>query len=184
MESEHEIPSIGVGADDFWRAWLGDRPFFARMCGRWLSGDAFEIEDVLSLGALKALHFVQSNPSAVRRFRPWALRILYNLCVDRIRARGRALVLYSEDDAQEVDAPQRPAMSVPDHEVFRAELGEALARAIDALPQRLRETFELRFLEALPYEEISERLAISQDNARKRVQQARAFLRRELGVFA
>lgn len=168
--------------DEFWRSWMSEQAFFVRMCRRWLPGQPHEVEDVLSHGALKALRFVQRNPGLVQRFRPWALRILYNLCVDRMRARSRGVLLYSDDEEQICESP-RGSPARPDHEVFRGELGSAIDRAIAALPSRLRTTFELRFLEVLPYAEISERLEISQDNARKRIQQARSLLRRDLREY-
>jgi len=150
------------------------------MCRRWLPGQPYEIEDVLSHGALKAFRYVQRNPGVVQRFRPWALRILYNLCVDRMRARSRGLQLYNEEEDQVCESP-RGCPARADHEVFRLELGAAIDRAIATLPSRLRTTFELRFIELLPYAEISEMLEISPENARKRIQQARSHLRRELG---
>ncbi len=171
-----------VDANDFWRSWQRERAFFVRMCRRWLPGQRHEVEDVLSHGALKALHFLQRNPGRVRRFRPWALRILYNLCIDQMRARSRGVLLDRGDEEQVCESP-RGHLARPDHEVFRGELGTALDQAIAALPPRLRRTFELRFLEVMPYTEIAEQLEISEENARKRIQQARILLRRELREY-
>ena len=160
---------------------MAERAFFVRMCRRWLSGYPDDVEDVLSHGALKAIRYIRRHPGAVRRFRPWALRLLYNLCVDRMRSRGRLTLLGDDDDPVTHSPLGLPA--APDHEVFRGELGVALEQAIARLSPRLRTTFELRFHEALSYPEIAARLDISQDNARKRIQQARATLRGELSGF-
>ncbi len=181
MELRQATPT-SPETDDFWRSGLRERDFFVRMCRRWLPGQPHEIEDVLSHGALKALRYVQRNPGAVRRFRPWALRILYNLCVDRMRSRSRGVQLYSDEEEQVCESP-RGCPARADHEVFRLELGAAIDRAIATLPSRLRRTFELRFIESRPYAEISAMLEISPANARKRIQQARNHLRRELGDF-
>ena len=48
---------------------------------------------------------------------------------------------------------------------------------IDALPVRLREVCILRFTHELSYKEIATRLALTQANVRKRIQQARTMLR-------
>lgn len=167
--------------DDFWQQWMGERTLFARMCGRWLHGRPHDIEDVLSLGALKAWSFQQANPSVVRRFRPWALRILYNICVDVLRAHARKVALPSEDGP-----PVSPivAASTPERALHDAQLAAALERAVHSLPDRLRGAFELRFRDALPYTEISTVLDITPENARKRIQQARQWLQRELCEYA
>ena len=166
-------------SDDFWEAWLQERALFRRVCSYWLPGRPHEVEDVLSAGALKALSYVRRNPGAVRRFRPWALRLLHNLCIDCLRGNKPEVLPYGDDDEQ-IGNIQRGRSAAPEHEIFRREVGIAIERAIATLPSRLRETFELRVLEKLAYSEISVRLGISQTNARKRVQQARALLRAEL----
>lgn len=168
------------GYDDFWQQWMCERTLFARMCGRWLHGRPHDIEDVLSLGALKAWGYQRENPSVVRRFRPWALRILYNICVDVIRAQARKVPLASDEDGP----AQPPTAPAPERALHEAQLAAALERAVDTLPSRLRAAFELRFRESLPYTEISRVLEISPENARKRIQQARGLLRKELHEFA
>jgi len=55
---------------------------------------------------------------------------------------------------------------------------------VHALPVRLRDAFELRFRDALPYTEISVVLDITPENARKRIQQARQWLQKELSEYA
>lgn len=166
--------------DEFWQQWMCERTLFARMCGRWLHGRPHDIEDVLSLGALKAWGYQRQNPSAVRQFRPWALRILYNICVDVIRAQARKVPLASDEEGP----AQLPTAAAPERALHDAQLAAALERAVDTLPSRLRTAFELRFRESLPYTEISRVLEISPENARKRIQQARGLLRKELREFA
>ena len=168
--------------DDFWQQWMGERALFSRMCSRWLNGRTHDIEDVLSLGAIKAWSFQRTNPSVVRRFRPWALRILYNICVDVSRAQARKVVLALDEEAPV--QPPTAAPAAPERALHESELATALARAVDTLPVRLRAVFELRFRESMPYTEISRVLEISPDNARKRIQQARELLRKELGEYA
>jgi RNA polymerase sigma-70 factor (ECF subfamily) len=168
--------------DDFWQRWLGERTLFTKMCGRWLQGRPHDIEDVLSLGALKAWNFQRANPDVVRHFRPWALRLLYNICVDVIRAQARKVAL--PPDEESATQPPTASVTTPERALHDARLASALERAVGTLPTRLRTAFELRFHDALPYTEISRVLEISPENARKRIQQARQRLREELGEYA
>ena len=55
-----------------------------------------------------------------------------------------------------------------------------IAAAIAELPPPLRDAARMRFFDEQSYEAMSARLSITCDNARKRVQQARAFLRDRL----
>ncbi|MFN0050555.1 MAG: tetratricopeptide repeat protein [Planctomycetales bacterium] len=54
---------------------------------------------------------------------------------------------------------------------------DQLPELLDCLPIRLRETCKLRFLNRLPHNDIAERLGISPENVRKRVQHGRDILR-------
>lgn len=169
---------------EFWSCWVRDHDFFLRMCARWLRCSLVDAEDVVSRGALKTLGFLRNHPTEIARFRPWVLRILHNLCVDSLRARSREAVVLvvGEVDSGDVQAPARTPS--PDRALLHAELGVVIDVAIAALPERLQSTFRMRVLDDMPYDEISRRLAISQDNARKRVQQARELLREHLAEYA
>ncbi|MEZ4453150.1 MAG: RNA polymerase sigma factor [Nannocystaceae bacterium] len=178
---EREEPYAG---EEFWRRWLNERGHFARMCARWLIGRPYDVEDVMSLGALKALAYLRDNPRGVRQFRPWALRILHNLCVDHLRTQGRAISPYGDSEPFCAEVAAAPTSTSPDRALYRGELASALERAVTALPPRLRVAFELRFHDQLSYPELSRVLSITQENARKRVQQARHLLREGLGDHA
>lgn len=170
---------------DFWEMWLAEREFFYKMCIRWLRGDRHDAEDVMSKGALNALEYVRSHPTAVQRFRPWMLRILHNLCIDviRARARGTGLEHCAPIEASRVVGDGR-APQHPDQALMCQEIASSIAEAASALPPRLYEVFALRFIKELPYDEISRVLMISPQNARKRIQQVRELLRIELSGFA
>ena len=174
---------LGRG-DDFWRSWLSERGYFTRMCAYWLSGRSHDVEDVMSLGAIKARAYLCDHPWAVRHLRPWALRLLRNLCIDHLRAQGRGAGTYVDDEDRVADLIVPATPLTPEHELYRGELASALTRAVAALPPRLRVAFELRFHDQLSYPELSQALEITQENARKRVQQARQRLREELGDHA
>lgn len=177
-------PCPAVSDGDFWSYWLRDKHFFLRMCARWLRCSPHDAEDVVSRGALKALTFMRNHPAEVEKFRPWTLRMLHNLCIDSLRARSRegAVIVARDDGTGDVQTPARTPS--PDRVLLSGELGTALDAAVAALPPRLQSTFRMRCIDDLPYDEIARRLAISQDNARKRVQQARGLLRERLVEYA
>ena len=52
--------------------------------------------------------------------------------------------------------------------------------AIGELPPVLRDAARMRFVEEASYSEMAEKLAITQENARKRVEQSRRLLRERL----
>lgn len=165
-------PSI----DDFWRHWLAQRDYFRYMCIRWLGRNRHEAEEVLSCGQLRAFDYLQNHPGSVEKFRPWALQMLRNLCIDSVRAAGRRVA--SDLAAPAAEPSCRDAL--PDRNVYRGELRAVLAGAIAGLPPRLQSVLTLRLVEDLEYEAISVQLGITRENARKRLQEARAHLREQL----
>jgi RNA polymerase sigma factor (sigma-70 family) len=173
------------GCAEFWARWIDERAFFYRMCIRWLGGNRHDAEDVLSKGALQALEYLQSHATKVQRFRPWMLRILQNLCIDALRGHSRTAGLRQCAPAVAAWlAGDQRAPQGPDQAMIRHEMATSLAEAAAALPPRLYEVFTMRFIDEMPYEEISLTLDISLDNARKRIQQAREAMRDELDRLA
>jgi RNA polymerase sigma-70 factor (ECF subfamily) len=61
----------------------------------------------------------------------------------------------------------------PEQDLLNRELAQHIRRAFELLPTRLALAARLRFVEDASYEEIANELAISQANARKRIQEAR-----------
>lgn len=76
----------------------------------------------------------------------------------------------------------------PEQDLLNRELAQHIRRAFELLPPRLALAAQLRFVEGATYEEIASALAISQANARKRIQEARremtAYLSRYVGGTA
>ena len=166
----------------FWSLWLRERPLLLRRCARWLQGHHQEAEDILSTGALKALSYLHTRTLEAATFRAWALRIVSNLCTDRLRAGGlaRARFIVVDVDGDAAPAVAQDEAHAQERALLRAELRWLLDDAVDALPPRLRVTFDQRVLEDLSYDEIALSQRITSANARKRVQQAREQLRRRL----
>lgn len=172
-----------VTAEQFWTHWLDHRAYLLRLCLRWLRGNRADAEDVLSRGALKAIEFLRRHPGSVERFQPWVTRLLQNLCIDKLRGGQRQAACLNDADVSE-ELALGITVGVPaERVIFRGQLGGAVSEALRTLPPRLKSAFYLRFVDDLGYPEISRRLAITPDNARKRVEQARRHLRTRLGAF-
>jgi RNA polymerase sigma-70 factor (ECF subfamily) len=84
----------------------------------------------------------------------WLRRVAINLCLDRLRRRGRWAAL---DEAAE---PPDPAPSALDR-LAAANRAEALAAALAALPDRQRAAVTLRHVEELGNPEIAAALGVS-----------------------
>ncbi len=69
----------------------------------------------------------------------------------------------------------------PHTELEQAELAWALDKGIQALPQLYRESFVLKHIEGLAYEEMSAILGVHRDTLKMRVYKARTMLCESLG---
>lgn len=126
--------------------------------------DAAEAEDAVQELFLK-LWADRDDLDAVHNPKVYGLRVLRNLCLDRVRRRSK-LSLPSELPEQEW--PGRQDEAVDDK--------EKLAKVLDAiksLPDRQRTVLTLRTLDGLSYEEITERTGIGNLTLRVLLSQAR-----------
>jgi len=149
------------------------------LCRRWVGGDPQDAEDVLGRVALRAVEDIASRDDVISSYPAWLTRLAWNTAMDLHRERAcrrhaveRYLEMAGAEGAREVESVES--------EHIRAEQYIGLRAAVEKLPLRLREVSERRFLDEMPYEEIAEELAITNENVRKRIQEARAILGRRL----
>lgn len=130
-----------------------------------------EAKEVAQEAYVKVLQ-LEPTHGAVSYLRSYLFRVAENLAVDRIRqrrARSRLDNLDSLDDFFEEPRAERAAIAEQEL-VF-------LRRVVTELPERCRQAFELHKLEDRPFEEVAERMAVSERMVRKFVSRALVYIR-------
>lgn len=128
--------------------------------------DSADAEDAVQETFLKLWQGREALDS-IQNPRAYAVRMLRNLCVDRIR---KASHLTFPEELPETPDPQDDGID------SRERLNKVL-EAVKALPERQREVLVLRTIEGLSYEEISQRTGMSQLTLRVLLSQARKKIR-------
>jgi RNA polymerase sigma-70 factor (ECF subfamily) len=124
----------------------------------------------------------------------WIYRITFNTAMSRLRTnraeraaeqeRDRLLATERPNDEQS-RAPREPAdwTHMPDEEVLRSQLRDAVAEAIDDLPEIYRAPVVLRDIQGLSTEEASTRLKVKDQTLKSRLHRGRVMLRERLTPF-
>jgi RNA polymerase sigma-70 factor (ECF subfamily) len=113
----------------------------------------------------------------------WIYRITFNTAMSRLRT-GRA-ARTAERDRDDQAVPVLVDWSrMPDEEMLRAQLREAVAAAIAELPEIYREPVVLRDIQGLSTEEASSRLRVKDQTLKSRLHRGRMMLRERLRAFA
>lgn len=164
----------------FWQLWESYRNDLYLICLLQLDGNRAEAEDALSRAMLKACIKLPAYAAQIKNLRAWLIRLTYNLCMDIHRERRPARGLAGLDDVKLTERDLASHAVSPEDTSICREISVCLHHAIGRLPLRLREPFMLRFFYDVAYPEIAEHLALSPVNVRKRIQQARLILRKQL----
>lgn len=139
-------------------------------------GNRHDAEDVAQeafIRAYRALGKFQQKS----KFSSWLYQIGLNLCKDYLKAKVRQVK--SLDDEQL--AALEPGMEEqPSRQVLAVELSEKMREAIGKLPVPYRETFVLRHLQGLEYEDVASITGVPADTVRVRAYRAREILRESL----
>ena len=135
-----------------------------------------EAEDVMQQAYVNAFtHLRQFNGSA--QFATWLTRIAINEALARVRRQTRYEAFNDELSNVEPFMLSHPAEN-PERKAFSSELRALLERAIDTLPDGMREVFVLRDVEGLSTTEVAECLGVTADVVKTRLSRGRAALRR------
>jgi RNA polymerase sigma-70 factor (ECF subfamily) len=153
------------------------------MCGQ--REDAEEVAQETLLKVFESFSELR-EPEHVRS---WVFRIAKNACLMKRRksifAPARELSLDQEVD----DAGDRPPLQIgdssqlPDDELFRTEMRDALHAAVADLPDTYRAVVLLRDLEELSTEEAAQVLGLTLDVVKTRLHRGRLALREKLNHY-
>ena len=123
----------------------------------------------------------------------WIYRITFNTAMSRLRThraaraaeveRNRVLAQRKEEAGSA--AARHPAdwSHMPDEELLRRQLRDAVADALPGLPEIYRVPVVLRDIEGLTTEEASTRLRVKDQTLKSRLHRGRVMLRRQLDAF-
>ena len=142
----------------------------ARMLGP--TADAEDVAQETFVAAYKALPGFQLDA----KFSTWLYRIAVNKCTDALRARRPGTVSIDATD-EDGTATWEPADDETPHWTLeQGELAWELDKGIQALPPLYRESFVLKHVEGLGYDEMSTILGVHRDTLKMRVYKARNLL--------
>jgi RNA polymerase sigma-70 factor (ECF subfamily) len=145
--------------------------------------DPGEIEDVAQEAFIKAYRALP-NFRGESAFYTWLYRIAINTAKNHLVAQGRRAPTSTEtevEDAETFDeADGLRDVNTPDAMMMSKQVGEAVNRAIEKLPEDLRTAIVLRELEGLSYEEIAESMNCPIGTVRSRIFRAREAIANEL----
>lgn len=167
---------------DFWTLWVQYQDYLYQCCFIWMKGNPTEAQEALSRASLKAWEKWQNYAGKIINPKAWLAQLTHNLCMDMHRERSREANNIESLEAIAVaeDKYVSSNISSPESAILSRERDGYIRRAIDSLPNRLHTPFILRYYQEMSYQEIAQQLALSNENVRKRVQQARTILKKRL----
>ncbi len=141
--------------------------------------DAEDARDVTQEVFLK-VHAALDSYDPKYKFSTWLFRIAGNAAIDHLRrrkVRPLPLELPLGEDGESRVAEPRENRPDPLEDLTRSRLREALAAAIDRLPDDYRELISLRHYGEMPYEEIAEMKGMPLGTVKNKLFRARQALR-------
>ncbi|HYC04473.1 MAG TPA: RNA polymerase sigma factor [Azospirillaceae bacterium] len=168
------------------RVAAGDRAAYGELVARHLDrtvtvaarilGDRAEAEDVAQEAFLRLWRNAAAYRPGTARFGTWFYRVTVNLCLDR-RRKPRTEALEAAGD---------PADDRPDavDGIARREAAGAVARAVEALPERQRAAVSLCYDSGLSNAEAARAMDVSVGALETLLVRARKALRASLAAFA
>ena len=174
------------------RARAGDRRAFdllvlryqhklVKLIGRYIR-DPYEVQDVAQESFLKAYRALP-NFRGDSAFYTWVYRIAINTAKNHLVAMSRRPPDVDVDSADAVHYGIESELkdnATPERLVVKQRIEQAVAQAIDDLPEDLRTAITLRELEGLSYEDIAQAMDCPIGTVRSRIFRAREAINKRL----
>lgn len=138
-------------------------------------GDVHEAEDVLQDAAVLLWERAPLYNPMYGKPLSWAVTLLRNKAVDRIRAAKRKSSLHEAAAAEPDPAAADPAPGLP------SETASTLRKALAELPDQQRQAINLAFFDGLTQQEIADRIGAPLGTVKARIRRGMLTLRDVLG---
>lgn len=166
------LARVGEGDPAAVRALVARKlPRLLALAGRML-GDQAEAEDVAQETFVRAWKQARDWRPGAAKFDTWLHRVALNLCYDRLRRRRE--IATEEPPEQRYDGP------APDRGLHAAEVGDRVAAAMRALPDRQREAIALCHYQELSNIEAAALMGVSVEALESLLSRGRRALRAAL----
>jgi len=172
-------------AQAFWDLWERHRASLFQICYAHMGRRREDAEDALSDVMEKARQALPREATAIRSLAAWLRRMAVNVCIDlyrRDKLRYQVLFTAKEMSPAQLREVQSVQCASPASQFLDSEIRALVTRAVESLPCRLCSAASLYFLQEATYPKIAAVLGISEENARKRIQEARNILKETLDV--
>ncbi len=147
-----------------------------------LTGDHREAEELVQDAFVKAFRNL-SRFRGESRFGTWFYRIVYNLCMTRLRRRMSAPRLLDITDETVLDALPAEEESIPfDERLETSDLLRFLSTEVDALPPQYKSAVTLYYVQEMSYEEIAGVMEIPLGTVKTCLFRGRNLLRKRIGL--
>lgn len=145
--------------------------------------DSAEVEDVAQEAFIKAYRALP-NFRGDSAFYTWLYRIAINTAKNWLVAQGRRAPTSTEAEIEDAENYESAVglreVATPEAMLASREVGDAVNRAIERLPEDLRTAIVLREIEGLSYEEIADSMNCPIGTVRSRIFRAREAIAAEL----
>jgi len=155
-----------------------------------LLGNAHDAAELVQDALVKSYRSLDQLQQS-ERFGPWLMRIVTNLALNYRRSRGRRQALSLEqtsggpnsDEGEDLRSSLAgSALDAPEVPLTSAELGDAIQRAIEDLPEKQRLALVMFAIEKMPQKDVADVLNCSVEAVKWHVFMARKQLKKSLGT--
>ncbi|OLT59276.1 RNA polymerase sigma factor [Moorena bouillonii] len=150
-----------------------------------MGGNRSQAQDALSEIMLKAWEKLPKFAAKITNLKGWLTKFAHNFCIDCHRENNSGAI--GVENLEAIALAERNGLvtefDTPGQIVEKRELLEVIRSALEDLPENQRNVCILRFEQQLSYQEIAQRLDISNNTVRKRIQRAREKLQQLLQTY-